>query len=338
MDSIYRAATDPQTFDYHGHDLLLFFQTIARTAKDARLRETARKMGKERARQWRRDYSALPSDMDADTLAHMVFGSNAADGLGVRDMALKSRICKAARRFSAQDYFCFDPLTEPPPSDVPKYCDCGGTNPRGKTICAECKNPLRLESRYSVWCVALIRSFAGDRYGARLGAHLADVIKWLPVMRPYRGRESGKNEDFYDTVYAVTHIVYTLNDYGAYNLSPDLLADEFDFLKANQKEAIALKDADMMGEFLDALQSFGLPDSDPLIRTGMDFLLSEQNADGSWGDKSDTVFNRYHATWTAIDGLREYCWKGEGLSFPCLKPVLEHSAKNSYAMMESASV
>ncbi|HKS42066.1 MAG TPA: hypothetical protein VJX74_15730 [Blastocatellia bacterium] len=337
MDFIYRVASDAQIFDDYGHDLLLFFNIIAQTAQDGRLRATARKMGRERARQWRRDYSALPSEMDADTVAHMVFGSSAADGLGVRNAAFKSGICRAARRFSAKDYFSFDPSTEPPPSDVPKYCDCGESNSRGQTVCASCRKPLCMESRYSVWCVALARSFAGDRYGARLGARLADVIKWLPVMRPYRGRENGKNEDFNDSVYAVTHVVYTLNGYGVYNLSPVWLADEFEFLKANQQEAIALKDADMLGEFLDALQSFGLTDNDPLIRAGIDFLLSEQNADGSWGDKNDDAFNRYHATWTAIDGLREYRWQGEGLSFPRLKSVLERAAKDSTARMKTTS-
>src|SRR4051794_40722552 len=82
MDFIYRMASDPQVFDVYGHDLLLCFQIIASTAEDAKLREAARKMGRERARQWRRDYPALPDEMDADTIAHMVFGSSAAERLG----------------------------------------------------------------------------------------------------------------------------------------------------------------------------------------------------------------------------------------------------------------
>jgi hypothetical protein len=335
MKFVYSAASDPQTFDDYGHDLLLFFQVIAATAEDAKLREAARKMGRERARAWRRDYPALPDEVDADIVAHMVFGSSAADRLGVTDARLKSMIRRAASRFSARDYYSFDPVTEPPPSDVPKDCPCGESHKRGESICAARKKPLDIESRYSVWCIALARSYAGDRYGIRLGARFADVIKWLPVMRPYRGRENGINAVFNDCVYAVTHVVYTLNGYGVYNLSPDMLPDEFEFLKENQKEAIALKDADMMGEFLDALQSFGLSDSDPLIRAGMDFLLSEQNADGSWGDVKDIAFNRYHATWTAIDGLREYRWRGQGLSFPKLKPALKRCAKNSRTMKNS---
>src|SRR6185503_15299100 len=85
MKFIYGAASDPQIFDDYGHDLVLFFQIIAATAEDAKLRGAARRMGRERARAWRRDYPALPDETDADIVAHMVFGSSAADRLGVTD-------------------------------------------------------------------------------------------------------------------------------------------------------------------------------------------------------------------------------------------------------------
>jgi squalene cyclase len=90
-----------------------------------------------------------------------------------------------------------------------------------------------------------------------------------------------------------------------------------------------MEDPEMLGEFLDCLKSFGLKNSHPLIRTGMDYLLSQQNADGSWGDveAAEDIYLVYHSTWTAIDGLRDYAWRGEGLSFPKLKPLLEQWAK-----------
>jgi hypothetical protein len=184
-------------------------------------------------------------------------------------------------------------------------------------------------NRYEVWCYALMITYNSDRFGVRAGAPYADVIKWLPRMRPYRGRENGSNPDFIDTVYAITHLVYTLNDYSVYNLPPRLLPQEFEFLKANLKEAIAMEDPEMLGEFLDCLKSFGLKDSHKLIRMGMDYLLSQQNPDGSWGDveAAEDIYLIYHSTWTAIDGLRDYAWRGEGLSFPKLKPLLEQWAK-----------
>src|SRR5215471_2791711 len=67
------------------------------------------------------------------------------------------------------------------------------------------------------------------------------------------------------------------------------------------------------------VRSFGLTKDDPLIQTGMNYLLSHQHADGSWRDMRRL---RYHPTWTAVDGLSQDCWRGQGLSMPGLKPLL----------------
>jgi hypothetical protein len=94
------------------------------------------------------------------------------------------------------------------------------------------------------------------------------------------------------------------------------------------EEAVITDDPEMMGEFLDALRAFGLTDEHPLIRRGVDYLLARQNADGSWGEcEEGDLYNLYHPTWTAIDGLREYRWRGLGLSFPELLPTLRSWAK-----------
>jgi len=80
---------------------------------------------------------------------------------------------------------------------------------------------------------------------------------------------------------------------------------------------ITINDPETMGEFLDTLKSFGLTEVDPLIQTGIAFILSRQHADGSWGDAGDRdVYHRYHSTWTAINGLMDYAWQGEKVSFP----------------------
>ena len=82
---------------------------------------------------------------------------------------------------------------------------------------------------HDVLCDALITTYTGDHYGIRLGANLADVTQWVPRMRPYRGYENGGNKDFITTVYAITHVIYTLNDYNAYRLRPDWLRAELSF-------------------------------------------------------------------------------------------------------------
>jgi hypothetical protein len=327
MYYIYQIACDEKSFEEWGHDLLCCFCCVATTSADPGLRRLARKMGKERAVRWREGHSEVPADADAETIAHLVFGSDAADRLGVRDEGMRRRIRRAAKLFTAKEYYSFDPSIEPPPDNVPGYCDCGLYNSRGRKICRRCRSELQTISRYGVWIDALTRSYVGERYGVRLGAPFADVIKWVPHMRPYQGRDDN-NPDFYDAVYAVTHIVYTLNDYSKYKLSPKFLSEEFEFLKANMKEAIATEDPEMMGEFLDSMRAFGLDETDPLIQKGVDFLLAEQNPDGSWGETSlEDVYGNYHPTWTAVDGLREYRWRREGLSFPELKPMLREWSK-----------
>ncbi|HYJ88817.1 MAG TPA: hypothetical protein VEW46_22325 [Pyrinomonadaceae bacterium] len=328
LEFIYRTACDPQNFEMYGHDYLGCFHCIASTSKDVNLRRVARKMGRERALQWRREYPKVPADADADAIAYLVFGSYAADRLGVKDIGLKEQIRAVADRFDAQDYLGFDAATEAPPQDVPEECECGACNTRGRKTCRRCKRRLTMMSSYGVWLDALIASYMGERYGVRLGAWFADVIKWLPTMRPYPKHDDGDNPDFHWAVYAVTHVVYTLNDYSCYSLSPSWLPHEYAFLKRNLKQAIVMDDPETMGEFLDTLKSFGLPEDHPLIVKGLTYLLSKQNPDGSWGDvEAADIYERYHPTWTAIDGLREYAWHGQRLSFQRLRPLLACDTK-----------
>jgi hypothetical protein len=321
---IYRTACNEENFDDYGHDYLGCFHCIESTSKDVNLSKLARRMGQERARHWRRQNAIVPPDADAEAIANLVFGTVAANHFGIHDPGLKPQIQKAAANFTAQDYFGFDPVTEPPCSDFPEPCQCGALHKRGRKTCSSCKKPLKMFTRYAIYIDALTRSYFAERLGVTLGARYSDVIKRLPEMRPYRGRENGKNPDFFDSIYAVTHVVYTLNGYSLYKLSPRWLPDEYEFLRTNLVEAIAMNDPETMGEFLDSLKSFGLAEDHPLIRKGMDFILTTQNADGSWGDvNAEDIYERYHPTWTAVDGLREYAWHGERLHFPKFMKLLE---------------
>jgi hypothetical protein len=326
LEFIYSTARSPRNFAQHGHDYLWCFDTTARAMKDPVARRMAWSMGGRLARRWLRGHRSLPPRADADAVFVFASAADSARELGVTDDTIKEKIKRAATRLSPQEFLDFDPAIEPPPSDVPDDCPrCGRHNQRGSRVCLVCKARLKMRSRYDIWCDALIVTWSGDRYGVMLGGRYADVIKWLPQMRPYRGREGGANAEFFDTVYAVTHLVYTLNDYSLYNLSPGWLPQEFEFLKASLKESIAMNDPDMLGEFMDSLKSFGLTNDDPLIRVGAQYLMSHQNRDGSWGH----MRLRYHPTWTAIDGLSDYAWHGERLSFPELRPLLEQWAASS---------
>ena len=167
---------------------------------------------------------------------------------------------------------------------------------------------------------ALANTYVSERCGILFGARYLDVLKWLPAMRPYPVSADEDVEFLRDAIYAVTHIVYTLNDYGTYRLRPGWLPQEFAFLKANVASACERKDPEVLGELLDSLKAFGLRASHPLIMRGTEYLLASQNEDGSWGDPDEeNIRTRCHTTWTAIDGLRTYAWRGERLSRPAIQ-------------------
>jgi hypothetical protein len=166
---------------------------------------------------------------------------------------------------------------------------------------------------------ALANTYVSQRCGVLLGARYEEVLKWLPHMRPY----PLDDELVRDALYAVTHLVYTLNDYGTYKLSKAWLPKEFAFLRDNVDTAIAMDDQELLGELLDSLKAFGLPDNNPLIRRGTKYLLARQNQDGSWGDPDEeNIRRRCHTTWTVIDGLRSYAWRGERFSIPSVKQIV----------------
>jgi hypothetical protein len=162
-----------------------------------------------------------------------------------------------------------------------------------------------MQNRYSVFQDALITSYTGDRAGIVLGAHYRNVLKWLPAFRPY----PPPVHDNSTGIYTITHVIYTYNDYSQNLVSRDCFPQEFEHLQRYLRHAEADHDPETMGEYLDTLRAFGLTTGDRVIQVGFDYLLGSQNPDGSWGNMKDpNVYGRYHPTWTAIDGLRDYRW------------------------------
>ena len=325
LDYIDHSARLPKNFSTWGSDYLYCFYSIAATADDTELRATAARLGSVYARRWAKEQATVPANATTLQIAFLVFGWLPAELLGESDARIKPELIRAAARFTATDFLLFDPAKEPPPSDIPADCNYDAAhNPRGAKVCQRCGRRLTMRTRYDVWMDALIDTYSGDRYAVPLGAPYRDVLQWMPAMRPYLKRSETSEDNFIDTLYALTHVVYTLNDYGQHLLPRDLLPQEFAYLKENLGEAIALHDPETMGEFLDALKSFGLNRSDEVIRTGIAYLLDSQRPDGTWsapGEKD--VYTLYHSAWTGIDGLKDYRWQGEGLSFPQLRPLLE---------------
>ena len=310
LSFFYETARVDENLDLYGHDYLFCLQWISSTSQDANLSNSAQNMGRECAGRWRSIHSSIPDEMDANVIANLLMGDLAADHFGIRDASLTSQIKKAAQQFTSYDYFSFNPAAEPPPTDVPEQCDCGEFNRRGNVTCGGCKETLEMASRYEVWLDGLIASYLGDQYGVKLGATYLEVFKWLPTMRPYQNYDEKHEKDFIWSIYAVTHVVYTLNGYSTYRLSSEGLTEEFEFLQANINHFIELEDPETVGEMLDSLRAFGLTNQHKLIRQGQEYLLDSQNHDGSWGESDvEDIYGRYHPTVMAINGLRDHAWR-----------------------------
>jgi hypothetical protein len=311
---IYENARKPENFAEFGSDYLWCFYTISASVNDEDVRNLAQEMGAERARLWRQQHSAVPASAGVNVLLDLMFGSDGANSLGFPDERLKLEIQTAVRRFGVPDFFSFDPRVEPPPGDVPDECRFDHTvSPRGSHRCLLCGRRLRMRSRYDVWCEALVTAYTARHFGVSLGADYLDLLKWLPRMRPYLDRRHTHNQDFIQSVYAVTHVIYTLNDYDQSSLDQRLLPDEYRFLKGSLRVAIARRDLDMLGELMDSLKSLGLSETDPAMRLSTEYLLAHQNADGSWGNpKAKDNYDRYHPTWNGIVALSNYSWSGSG--------------------------
>ena len=316
-----------------GSALLYALSFMATTALDWRVRSYARQLALRSFRYWKWTYPDLPPDLDADTVSEFVHACGALERLGLRFPRLKPRLRAAAKRFDTTAYLWFDPRLEPPPADVPELCPCGATSPRRRRRCinAECGSALGRMSRLRLWTLSLTSVFCGDRNGVPFGIGYEDMMRWLPHMRRYRG----PNRDvaaFYDSVYAISHVVYTLNDYGVWLLDPRLLPHEYEFLTRHLGAALAIGDPDMVGEFMDSLRAFGLDNDDAHIEAGVEFLVASQNRDGSWGaQEAGMEYPRFHATWAALDGLRDFAWRGYGLSYPRLQPALKRWAREPAA-------
>ena len=285
-------ADDQRAFAADGEDLLLFYYEMSVTSADASLRRLAAARGHELALRWFGLHPVVPAGASPDALLMLAGGAWVSERFGVPAGGLRKAIRRAAPAYSAKDFLGFDAALGPPPSI------------------------LSVKARYDMWCDALITAYTGDLIGARFGATYAQVIRWLPAMRPYP--PPVMQSEFDAVTYSITHAIYTLNRYNVYAVDRDCLGPEFTWLTGHLPDVIRLKDAETTGEFLDTLRSFGMTDADAPVRAGVEFLLSAQNADGSWGDPNGTdTYTRYHSTWTAIDGLREYrCKRARACPLP----------------------
>jgi hypothetical protein len=304
---LHAIARRESTFERYSGHLLLAFCLIGTTSRSAAIRRQALEMGYERARYWKKQWPHTRRGLDADTVMHEVIASYAVERMGIGVDRIRRDLQTVLDRYTPRDLLYFDPSAERAPADVPEDCPCGHVSERGRTSCRACRKRLGKRSRYEVWYYALTTTYFCERQGVASGARFADVMGQLPGLRPYPRPGS---RHYYDSIYAVTHLVYTLNDYGRSRLSPRRFPHELRFLKACMRWALEQGEPDTVGEIIDTLAALGVDDADPLLVKGRAFLLAHQRDDGGWGEEGDD-YRQFHHVWAAIDGLRDYRWRPE---------------------------
>lgn len=302
---LHAIAHRPGTFAEYGGHLLLAFSQIATTSSGTALRRAALALGRERTRAWQGGWSETRCRLDADTVLNEVIASYAAERLGVPHDAIRSDLHVLIAGCTVPALLYFDPREEPPPCDIPAECGEGHINGRGTTRCASCGAGLAMKSRYEIWHYALTNAYFCEHQNMPLSVRYAHVLQHLPTLRPYP--QSG-SEDYYDSIYAVTHLIYTLNAYGASPVSRTELAEECRFLELSMPWVLEQGGVDTIAEVVESLVALGLPDEDPRIEHARGLLLQRQREDGGWGDEADD-YRCFHNVWAALDGLREFAWR-----------------------------
>lgn len=325
---IYRLALDKENFASFATDFLWCFYTISVTSADPAIRKLAREMGRRMGLRFRRWWPRLPPGTDAEWTGELMMGVYAMERLGLQHRLLRADLEAASKRMTPQQYLGFDPRREAPPLDIPDECaTCGAYNQRGDRWCRRCGHELDPATPLDVFCDALIGSYFLDHFGARFGVRYRYSLRWLPKARERYWDKVDKN-GLIDRLNVVTHVLYTLSDYGALKLDPRWVEPEYRFLLENYERVLALDDPEMIAETTDCLKLLGHSEDDPRIVRAHAYLLSRQKPDGSWRNPDgDDDYDQYHTTWTAIDGLREYGPRRVALAFPEVQADLEAWAR-----------
>ena len=300
----YTIAQEPAVFDEYAGHLLLAFSQVATTSRDAALAELALGMGRERVAAWRQRWPARRLRLDCDTVMHEVMAAYAAERLSVPADDIRQDIARVLRAATTARLLYFDPLVEVAPRDVPEECPNGHTSPRGCHICAGCGEHLVPLSRYEIWQYALTNAFFCERGRLPLRVCARDLLAHLPHLRPF---PRPGDPEHYSSVYAATHVVFTMNGYGEARLDPGDLPHEMAFLESSLEWALEHAETDTLAEIIESLVALGTDDHHPPIEKGRMLLLERQQHDGGWGDEGDE-YRRFHNIWAAIDGLREFRW------------------------------
>ncbi|MES1920953.1 hypothetical protein MHBO_002554 [Bonamia ostreae] len=87
------------------------------------------------------------------------------------------------------------------------------------------------------------------------------------------------------------------------------MTEEFLFLVVNLRVVVELKDPELVGEFLQCLRIFNVPENSNLIKLGVNYLIGsvkrgKRFRKGGWVNTTN-FYTKYHAAYCAIVGLAD---------------------------------
>ena len=329
MDYIFRLSTDKENFSYFGNDIIQCFYDVSTvTGEPIRLR--CLMFLELLANRWREEMATQGWANDSDNptcqeVIDVVTGMYCLERVSVAHN-LKPGVLKAAKIFTALDYFGFDPEKETVPVEpIPDKCkECGATQQdRRRQMCNNCGKQLTLNSRFRTMSNALINSFYAYKAGIDFGTPFLSVLKHLPELRPYQGHHELSWEEYNDQCYLVTHVVFVLSNWGELALDKNMFPHEYFFIVRNLPIHLHTGDIHLVSEFLECLRIFGTKDSNDKIQEGISFLLDSQAKDGSWDSgKASDAYTAYHATMCACQAMLAHKYRGYGPGVVEAAPLL----------------
>lgn len=122
----------------------------------------------------------------------------------------------------------------------------------------------------------------------------------------YDDDRSEGHATFADHAYLATHTAFVLSDFARLKLSPEDLGPLYGYLRTEFPSAIRYGSLELIAEFVDVFRILGFDDQDDMVCQGTRFLLDRQLPNGGWGGWEDgNAYDQIHATWVAVDALRD---------------------------------
>ena len=267
-----QSATQPDHFEEFASDYLFFFADIARVA-DPWMQERATQVGRALGKVYLSEYFYLDS---ADEVVDAAASLYALDSLGLDVLPALVLLKQAAVDFEVADYLGFDPVLGEVPN-VDQLSDL------------------------------LIGLHFTERLQLDLGITFAEVLPYVASV-DYRVEPFEDFCHFIDLNNLITHLIYTLSGYASWNLTPWLVAREIRYLRRHFDTVLSWADPETLSEFIDCYKICGLGENDAQVAQGVRVLLALQKVeDGRWEPQTvEDEYDRYHATWCAMDALRAY--------------------------------